>query len=178
MKMKVISLCLTMVLVFSVTMVSFAESNDSYKNTIKENEIKVDRIESYEGLAQHPSNSVEGSIEIMRENPPAYWKLGSSVTYNQYIRDVTIGTIAGALASKLGGSSVKWRDVASGLLAGSLAGSISATLWAKKTVYYKANTDGNGYPYYCQEIVETWLDPSHSTHAYTTVKYFYSYQPY
>lgn len=46
-----------------------------------------------------------------------------------------------------------------------------------KTGYYKINTDGNGYPYYCHDIVETYEKDSNGNLTYldTDEAYFYSY---
>lgn len=185
MKKRIICMLLSFVLAFSMVITSFADANEISKNDkTNDKDIEIDRVESYEGSARYPSvdknenDEVKDDNSILRENPPANWQYGGSTTYNQYIRDVIAGTIAGVLATWFGGDPVTWKSVAGGLLAGAASGSISATLWAQKSVYYKLNYNGNGYPYYCQEIVETWLDPDHGTSTYTTVKYFYSYQPY
>lgn len=174
MKKKILSLILVFILSISMMGTSLAKEPASTKKNKKD--ILIDKIVTYEGAAQNPNAALNKGV--LEENPPEYWQYGGSTTYNQLIRDVVAGTIAGALFGWMAGVQSTWRSVATALLGSWVGGSASSTLWAKKTLYYKLNYNGNGYPYYCQEIVETWLSPSYGTHVQTTVKYFYSYQPY
>lgn len=170
-------LCLLLAMTLSFSMVTAAYA-DTIKGSNDKKGILLDKIEYYQGTPKYPNTEPASENVIARENPPANWQYGGSSSYNKFIRDIAVGSITGVLVGWFGGTAATWKTTAQGILAGAISGSIDATLWCEKSIYYKLNTNGNGYPYYVQEIYEFWLDPDHSTHAYTTVKYFYSYQPY
>lgn len=174
---KLVSFVMSMFILFTGT-TSFA-LNTSTKEKPERLYVKT---EKYEGSAIHPDKiflESDSTYDIIPfENPPEYWKLAKVTRYNQTIRDITLSTIASALISIGIGSANTARSIAAGILGGAVGSSGSSTVWVTRTLYYKTNTDNNGYPYYCQEITEAYLDPARGTHIYTTVDYFYSYQPY
>ncbi len=174
MKRRFLCLFLSISLVLSVTTISFAGVAG------KKNDILMDRIEYYSGdIEIDPMKS--NTYSPYREQPPEYWKLASSNSYNELIRNVTVSAVFGVVWGWLGGgvlTTAECKGMVKKIVASLGTGvAFSANVNANKTVYYKINTDGNGYPYYCQEISSTWFDED-KANKQIKVKYFYSYQPY
>lgn len=117
------------------------------------------------------------------EQPPVNWQYAGKTTYNKGVQEVTVSAVSSALVAIVPyWGPLGLKALSGGVVSGALAAGISGSFNMRvvKTNYYKTNTNNNGYPYYCHEIVETYGKNSSGTyvHLYTSENFFYSYQPY
>lgn len=118
---------------------------------------------------------------ITRENPPVNWIYAGKITFNRGVRDTTTAAILGVLVPALPGwSTLEVKNFASSISSALVTAGILGgfNIYIVKTSYYKMNTDGNGYPYYCHDIVETYRKDSSGKliYLYTEEAFYYANQ--
>ncbi|MDF2882007.1 MAG: hypothetical protein K0R54_2564 [Clostridiaceae bacterium] len=118
---------------------------------------------------------------ITRENPPVNWIYAGEISYNRAVRDTTTAAVLSVLVPVLSGWATLDKETFASAIASSAvtAGVLGGfDIYIVKTGFYKTNTDGNGYPYYCHDIVETYRKDSSGklTYLYTDEAFYYSYQ--
>lgn len=171
MKSKVLIFFLSILLVLTSTLTCFAENTNEQVITNPNNK-------AYDTLFNSRFYMANGNLIQFEQG--TYWYYAGSMTYNRSVASLTIGALTGMLTGILTGGTATAafvQSLFSSLLAAGLTAGESVDFYIKKTGFYKINGDGNGYPYYCHDIIETYIKENGKLkHVHTKSVYYYAYQ--